>query len=174
MYGDYERRDFNSSLYRENRMLEEKIESMTKSYKEFMDKYKELEEDWNKTKEKVRMEHGEKMIIRVRYKELTKEFNSLQEQYNKLQGEFNRLQEQFTMQNKVISEYNKSYLQRCKVRLGEKIAYREDASVDVVMGLVNKGKTYKEIADMLNISISTVWRRIKVYRSNTPKDKEEA
>ena len=62
---------------------------------------------------------------------------------------------------KIISTYDKAYLQRAKVASGEKIAYRKDAGLEEVKKLWESGCTYLQIAEKLNICKATVANRIK-------------
>lgn len=61
----------------------------------------------------------------------------------------------------VIETYNKNFLQRAKVMSGEKIALKKEITPDDVKKLSDSGLSYKEIAEKLNCSRSTVWRRLR-------------
>ena len=52
-------------------------------------------------------------------------------------------------------------LNRGRLKNGVKLASKPQASKEVILALKERGMTYEQIADMLKISRSTVWRHLK-------------
>lgn len=86
----------------------------------------------------------------------------LYKQWNlELKSENGKLRQKVESMDSLIETYNKCYLQQAKLKTGEKIAYKEQASIEEVNKLKKLGLSYDEIADKLGVSRSTVYRRIK-------------
>lgn len=81
--------------------------------------------------------------------------------YEELQAENEALTKKVKSMESLMKKYNKCYVQQAKLKMGEKIAYKEQASVKEVNKLRKAGLSYDEIADKLGVSRSTVYRRIK-------------
>lgn len=60
--------------------------------------------------------------------------------------------------NNTISDYE---LNKARVKQGVPIARKPQADKEVILALRERGLTYEEIADKLNISRTTVWRHLK-------------
>lgn len=61
----------------------------------------------------------------------------------------------------IIDTYNKCYLQQAKLKNGEKIAYKNEATLEKVSELKKSGLGVEEIAETLCVSKATVYRRLK-------------
>lgn len=81
--------------------------------------------------------------------------------YLELKAENENLSQKVSDLENLIETYNKCYLQQTKLKTGEKIAYKEQASIKEVKKLKKAGLSYDEIADKLGVSRSTIYRRIK-------------
>ena len=60
--------------------------------------------------------------------------------------------------NNTISDYE---LNKARVKQGVPIARKPQADKEIILALRERGLTYEEIADKLNISRTTVWRHLK-------------
>lgn len=87
-------------------------------------------------------------------------FDTLEEKLKTQAIENKKLSDENNELKKIIDTYNKNYLQRSKLKAGEKIALREDVSREEIEDLAYKGLTRNQIADKLNCSRSTIWRRM--------------
>lgn len=101
---------------------------------------------------------------------LVKKLNDLtdkQEELIKQQVEKEKLQERvidgMASDLNVLKEDRNASENKLRLERQKKIkyAYKEDASVDKVVALKNKGLSNKEIAEQLDISTVTVWSRLK-------------
>jgi len=73
----------------------------------------------------------------------------------------NELLDKVKSMESLIGTYNKCYVQQAKLKTGEKIAYKEQASWEEVNKLKMAGLTNDQIANKLGVSRSTIWRRLK-------------
>lgn len=96
------------------------------------------------------------MVVVMYHRESNMESNM-----NRLNAENRQLKEKIDSYEKLIGTYNKNYLQRVRVKTGEKIAYKNEANKDKILELIKQGLSKKDIAEQLNISKSTLWRRLK-------------
>ena len=85
---------------------------------------------------------------------LDKQFKSLQDELDKIKRENKELK-------KLISTYNKNLLQRARVQNGQKIARKDNVEVDKIKELLASGLSQDEVAEKLQCSRSTIWRRLK-------------
>ena len=83
------------------------------------------------------------------------------EQIQQLKGENEALKKMVDEQEKIISTYNGSYLQRTKVINGMKIAKKGNVTKEAIQQLKGKNLTIEQIAEKLGCSRTTVWRRLK-------------
>lgn len=63
-------------------------------------------------------------------------------------------------QEKIISTYNGTYLQRTKVKNGKKIARKDTVTKEAIQQLKSQHLTINQISKKLGCSRSTVWRRL--------------
>lgn len=70
------------------------------------------------------------------------------------------IEEELNILKNSINGINKRALQYEKVKAGQKIAYKDDASCEKVLTLYRKGMTRKEIAEQLGVSRKTIDRRV--------------
>lgn len=73
----------------------------------------------------------------------------------------NELNEKVRDLENLIGTYNKCYVQRVRLKNGEKIAYKKRADPEKVSKLKKAGLKSKEIAKKLCVSKSTVYRRLR-------------
>ena len=85
---------------------------------------------------------------------LDKKFKSLQDELDKTKRENEELK-------KLISTYNGNLVQRAKVQNGQKIARKDNIEVDEIKELLASGLSQDKIAEKLQCSRSTIWRRLK-------------
>lgn len=85
---------------------------------------------------------------------LDKKFKSLQDELERTKNENDELK-------KLISTYNGNLVQRAKVQNGQKIARKDNVEVDKIKELLASGLSQDEVAEKLQCSRSTIWRRLK-------------
>lgn len=89
---------------------------------------------------------------------LDKQFKSLQDELDKTKRENEELK-------KLISTYNGNLVQRAKVQNGQKIARKDNVEVGEIKKLLASGLSQDEVAEKLQCSRSTIWRRLKEAKS---------
>lgn len=92
--------------------------------------------------------------------ELLNKIKELSDKITELEKTVENLKDENKEMSDIIKTYNKNYLQRTKVMNGQKIALKTDIKEEDIQKLLKDGLSYREIADKLNCSRSTVWRRV--------------
>lgn len=84
-----------------------------------------------------------------------------EDENDKLTESNNELNEKIKLLERIIDTYNKCHLQQVKLKNGEKIAYKKQATLEKVSELKKSGLGVGEIAETLCVSKATVYRRLK-------------
>jgi DNA-binding NarL/FixJ family response regulator len=93
-------------------------------------------------------------------KDIQDRVDSLAEHTENIDVEVEELIKENNELKALIETYNKHYVHLSKVRNGAKIAKRTDIKKEDIQKLKQQGYSNIEIADKLNCSRATVWRRL--------------
>jgi len=99
--------------------------------------------------------------VREKIINLSNQVEILDKQFKSLQDELDKIKRENKELKKLISTYNKNLLQRARVQNGQKIARKDNVEVDKIKELLASGLSQDEVAEKLQCSRSTIWRRLK-------------
>ena len=161
------------------------VRALANEKEELLQKYRKLEERYNDmAEERVSMlnwyEKDKESQIRkfVREKnqaerecnDLKKYVEALHIREKKMMIENERLKKQVEVLEKTLETIKQSgninghYMERIRLENGEKIAYKEQASEEKVYQYLTQGYTPVEMAKQLNVSVGTIYRRIRALK----------
>lgn len=84
----------------------------------------------------------------------------LQEKIKQLEKENISLRKIVLQDEEIMATYNAYLLQKSKVKVGAKIAYKEDITNERIAEAYSRLKNYDKVAKELGVSRTTIWRRI--------------
>lgn len=91
---------------------------------------------------------------------LVEEREANRKEIQQLKDENETLKKVVDDQEKIISTYNGTYLQRAKVKNGKKIARKGTVTKEAIQQLKSQHLTINQISKKLGCSRSTIWRRL--------------
>lgn len=97
---------------------------------------------------------------------LNKKIQQLEDEKKQLRLQMIDLRYHNGLLEKTLGQMNKGTVQKELMKAGKKIAYKDNASLDRVYELHQRGYSKKKIAEVLGVSLGTIYNRYETLRNS--------